>query len=490
MTQTPARPALPPELDPRRSPGRPLASPGRARRILTLVAVLTSAAIFLTSVGLYLAFRHYGAQVETLPGLGKLKSAQAGKTRAENYLVVGSDSGDGLTDAQLREVGANRVGRAGTRTDTILLVHIPASRQAASFVSFPRDSYVRIPGVGFNKINSAYQYGEKERAGGGPSKLIATVQALSGQHVDHYVEVSLFGFYTITNAVGGVDVCLTRPAREQRANINLPAGRQTLDGKEALAFVRQRYGVPGGDLGRIKRQQYFLGALTRKVLSAGVLLNPFRLHNLLNAAGSSVKVDGGTSRGDLLDLGLKMRAVSAGKVKFQTVPVADSDGRRDIAGQPNASVVVLDSAALPGFFAALDGPAPAPTGSAAALTVPPSAISLAVENGTTRSGLARQVGTALTGVGFRVREVRTAARNDYPGTVVRYGTARAQSARTVAAAVPGAVVRPDPALPASGLVVTVGASYRGVQRVSVPAPGTATKSPSKATTAADKGCIA
>jgi LCP family protein required for cell wall assembly len=452
--------------------------------VLALITAVTSLLVVVTSGTLYAVYLHYGSRIESIPGLDILKESRGGGSRGVNYLIVGSDSGDGLTDAQLREVGANRVGRAGTRTDTIILVHLPPGGRQARFISIPRDSYVAIPGHGHNKINSAFGYGEHERKGGGPATLLATVQQATGLRIDHYVQVSLLGFYTITNAVGGVDVCLIHPVKEWHANIDLPAGRQTLHGKDALAFVRQRYGLPGGDLGRIRRQQYFLGHLTHKVLSAGVLLNPFRLNSLLNAAGNSVQVDPGTSRRDLIDLALKLRSVSAGKVAFETIPVADPAGRRDLPGQANASVVLLDDAALPGFFASLDAARPS---SAASLTVAPPAIAVEVDNGTTRAGLARRVGTALAGVGFRIRQVRTAARTDVATTTVRYGAARADSARTVAAALPGSRSAADASLPPSGLVVTVGSSYRGVRKVIVAARGA---SATHSTTAADRGCIA
>ena len=451
--------------------------------MLAWIAGVTSMLIVITSATLYAAYRHYGGRIEAIPGLGALANSPSGRSRGVNYLIVGSDSGDGLTDAQLREVGANRVGRDGTRTDTIILVHVPPGGRQARFISIPRDSYVAIPGHGHNKINSAFGYGERTHKGGGPATLLATVQQVTGLHIDHYVQVSLFGLYTITNAVGGVDVCLIHPVKEWHANIDLPAGRQTLHGKDALAFVRQRYDLPGGDLGRIRRQQYFLGALTRKVLSAGVLLNPFRLNSLLNAAGSSVRVDPGTTRGDLINLALKLRSVSAGKVAFETIPVAGSAARRDLPGQANASVVLLDEAALPGFFASLDAATPS---AAASLTVAPSAIVVDLENATTRAGLARRVGTALAGVGFRVGQVRPAARTDVTTTVVRYGAARADSARTVAAALPGSRLARDSSLPPSGLVVTVGSNYRGVRKVTVASHGASTPH----STAADRGCIA
>lgn len=505
--RNPPPPGNPPAGGPRlagrppRNPGRSGASaterPGRRRRVvrvLSWVAVLTSLIVLATSGTLYAAYLHYGGRIASLPGLGRLADGTGGVSRAENYLLVGSDSGDNLTNAQLKEVGANRSGRDGVRTDTIILVHIPADGRQAKFISFPRDSFVHIPGHPDNKINSAFATGERERPGGGPAKLVQTVQVLTGQHIDHYLQVSLFGFYTITNAVGGVDVCLSRPAKEPKANIDLPAGRQTLDGKNALAFVRQRYGLPDGDLSRIRRQQYFLGAATRKILSAGVLLNPLRLNALLNAAGDSLKVDPGTSRKDLLDLALRMRSLSAGKVKFQTVPVAGT-AARDVPGQRAASVVLLDEAALPGFFAGLDDKPSASPSSAPALTVPASSVAVTVENGTGRPGLARKVGSALTGVGFRLNQVRSAQRTDYTDTVVRYGADRGDSARTVVAAIPGSVAQADPSLPPSGLVVDVGSSYSGVKPVKVTSGRSPSASPSSSassaptTTAADKGCI-
>ena len=511
MTDPPADPGerpLPPELDPRgprvrrrwrsgrtgsRNTGPGSAGPGsagpgrvgsrgrRTARVLSWIAVTLSLVLFTTGV-LYAAYRHYGGRIQSVPGLAELQDDQGG-ARTENFLVVGSDSADGLTDAQLREVGANRSQRSGVRTDTIMLVHVPADGREVRVVSFPRDAYVEIPGHGKNKINGAYESGERDRPHGGPALLIQTVQNLTGLHVDHYVQVSLYAFFQITNAVGGVEVCLSQPAKEERANIDLPAGEQTLQGRDALAFVRQRYGLPGGDLGRIRRQQYFLGALTRRVLSAGVLLNPARLNGVLNAVGDNLLVDPGTSRDDLLDLAYRMRGVSAGKVIFQTLPV-QGDARVDLPGQPRASVVLLDEAALPGFFANLDDQTAA---AGPALTVPPSSVAVRVENGAGRPGLAREVGAALTRVGFRVQGPGTAARSDVPDTLVRYGADRAESARTVAAALPGSVLTADPGLPATGLVVTVGASYRGVKMVKVVQPGAP---PAPPRTAADAGCIA
>jgi LCP family protein required for cell wall assembly len=344
---------------------QPVAPRGRGRRVgrfLSWVALCLCVTLLLASGAGYLAYRHYLGRIGKVKGLGDLSAGHHKKGEAENFLLVGSDTSDHLTNAQLREIGVNRTGRSGTRTDTIILVHVPADGSGARLVSFPRDSYVAIPGHGRNKLNSAFTFGELTRSGGGPASIIATIQNLTGLHIDHYVQISLYGFYTVTNAVGGVDVCLSKPAHDVDANIDLPAGHQVLHGKAALAFVRQRHGLPGEDLGRIRRQQYFIGALVRQVLSAHTFLNPFRINRILIAAGDSIEVDRGTSGQDLVDLAMRLQKVAAGKVEFQTVPVLDAGARVHLPGHPRASVVLLDTARLPAFFQDLDHRTPVTPG--------------------------------------------------------------------------------------------------------------------------------
>ncbi len=453
----------------------------RAARLLSWTALVLGVVLVAgagTGWGLY---RHYGDKIGRLPGVGDLSSDQGFRPEDEVYLVVGSDSADGLTDAQLRRIGANRSQRDGTRTDTILLVQVPASGDRARVISFPRDSLVEIPGHGKNKINAAYDLGEQRRAGGGPGLLIDTVERISDLQVDHYVEVSLYSFVTITDAVGGVQVCLERPAQDRDANIDLPAGRQVLDGKDALAFVRQRKGLPDGDLSRIRRQQYFLGAMARKVLSAGTLLNPAKFNALLNAVVGSVKVDPRTTQSDLLQLGLQLRGVQAGSIKFETVPVLNPYGRY---GQQ--SVVLLDEDALPDFFR--EGRSGG-SGAVPRVTVPPASISVVVENGTRRAGLGGTAADDLRRVGFPVTAVRSAAVRDAAVTTVRYGSGRADSARTLVAALPGARLEADDALGASGLVVRVGEEYAGTRPVKVSRPRAPSAPSSEPRTAADTDCI-
>ena len=463
----------------------------RAARLLSWVAFTLGVLLVVGSGTAFGLYRHYGGRIEQLPDAPALQAGADGQAvvgRDEVYLVVGSDSADDLTDAQLDQIGANRSNRDGVRTDTIILVEVPADGSRASLVSFPRDSWVDIPRHGMDKINAAYGLGEEDAPGGGPNLLIETVEQLSGRDVDHYVQVSLFGFVTITNAVGGVEVCLAAPAQDEDANVDLPAGRQVLDGNAALGFVRQRKGIPGGDLGRIKRQQHFIGALSRKVLTAGTLLNPGRLNDLLNAATDSIKV-AGTTQEDLLRLGLQLREVSAGSIRFQTVPVADADARVG-----DASVVLLDEAALPGFFRTL-GEASGPR---AVLIVPPSSIAVDVQDATP-DGTGRAAADALAEEGFIIRSVQpadggttggaTAGGTTAGGTLVRHGIDRLQSAQTLQASLPGSELLADPELAADELVLTVGSDYAGVRRVTISSADEDTAVAAEARTAADEDCI-
>ena len=469
-----------------------------ARRFLAWTAVVLSAVVLVGTTVAYGAYRHYGGQIGTVEGLPRLQDAPRADDgllrgrhqpgRNESYLVVGSDSVAGLTDEQLREVGTTRRGRDVLRTDTILLVQVPADGSRARVVSFPRDSWVPVTGHGRAKLNAAYDLGEEARPGSGPSTLIATVERLSGVQVDHYVEVSLYGFVRITDALGGVEVCLSEPAVEPDAQIDLPAGRQRLEGREALAFVRQRKELPGGDLGRIRRQQHFLSSAAREVLDAGALLDALALDRLLTAVTSSVRVDPGGDERDLLRLAEQLRGITAGAIRFQTLPVLDADARID--GQ---SVVLLHEAALPAFFA--DVPPPAPSATPAApppppLPVPPSAIGLVLENGTATPGFAATVAPQVRQVGFRVLAVRDAARSDHAQTLVRYGAQREDSARTTAAALPGSALVRDDSVGPRGLVVTLGSRWSGARRVAVePAGQAGPGSASRPRTAAEDDCI-
>lgn len=259
----------------------------------------------------------------------------------QNILLVGIDSrtdaeGNPLPQVVLDQLHAGGSGDGGDSTDTMIVLHIPAGTGRATAISIPRDSYVNLAdGFGYHKINSAYTYGknaaaarlrEQELRGGdlerasaqaGARAAIATVEELTGLRMTHYAAVNLVGFDRISQAVGGVRVCLNAPAHDDYSGADLQAGWQSLQGPQALAFVRQRHGLPGGDFDRVRRQQVFLAALAHQVLAAGTLTDPNAVNHLVAAVRSSVTVDDGF---DLLAMATQLRHLSAGQITFATIP--------------------------------------------------------------------------------------------------------------------------------------------------------------------------
>jgi LCP family protein required for cell wall assembly len=238
-------------------------------------------------------------------------------TPGQDWLLVGSDSREGLSKKQVRKLHVGRV--AGRRTDTIILLHI-ASSGPSTLVSLPRDSYVPIPGHGRNKLNAAYAFG-------GAPLLAQTVEQVTGIRLDHYAEIGFGGFVGMTDAVGGVELCPKRRIRDSKSGLNVRKGCQEMDGTTALAYVRARYFDPRGDLGRVQRQQEFLGAIFHQATKPTSIINPFRIVALGNAGTKSLTVDDDDGPIDLMRFGLAMRAIAGGKGTKTTVPIADPDFR-------------------------------------------------------------------------------------------------------------------------------------------------------------------
>lgn len=406
---------------------------------------------------------------------------------ATDILLVGSDSRAGATDQELAE--KLRTGDPGSmNTDTLLLVHVPADGSGASVVSLPRDSYVEVPGFGEGKLNAAYALGfnsvgsdagQREREAAGAQLLVQTISTLTGVQIDHYVEVDLLGFYNLTEVIGGVEVNLCAPARDPDSGIDLPAGVQTISGADALSFVRQRNGLPRGDLDRIVRQQAFIGGVVRSLLSAGVLLNPLKQRDLVEAASQSLTVDANL---DLLDLAQQVQSLAAGDVEFSTVPIADADASID-----GTSVVLLeDRDVIVDFFAGLSDEPEPPADTA---TVDPADVTVDIFNGSGIGGLGGETQVALQELGYGVGSVGNADRSDYTTTEIRYGPNQAAEARTLALVVPGAqLVELDDLVDKVQLVI--GSEFAGIGR---PTPPPAADPPSgeqqQPRTAADTACI-
>ncbi|HEU5420936.1 MAG TPA: LCP family protein [Streptosporangiaceae bacterium] len=203
-----------------------------------------------------------------------------------NWLIAGSDSRQGLTRKQERRFSTGHdIG--GHRSDTILILHTGGPGKPL-LISLPRDSWVNIPGYGFNKINAAYDFG-------GPKLLAKTVQNATGLRIDHYMEIGFGGFVNVVNAVGGVHMCIKYPLHDTASGLNVRKGCQTLSGGKALAYVRDRHTFAMQDLQRVQNQRLLIKALLEKVTSPGVMLNPFKIIPAADGATATLTVDSDTS---------------------------------------------------------------------------------------------------------------------------------------------------------------------------------------------------
>jgi LCP family protein required for cell wall assembly len=291
----------------------------------------------------WLGLGQVSGQISRINVFGNLSDRPEKTSRALNYLVVGSDSREGLTRAQTRKlkVGTTAVA-AGGRSDTMFLIHISKSRDSAVIISLPRDTLVQVPAhisqdgttdipERPGKLNASFAFG-------GAPLLIQTIEKMTNLKIDHYVEISFAGFTGVVDALGGIEVCSKVPINDPKSHLVMSAGTHTLDGIESLKYVRTRDFDGRGDIGRMERQQQFISAVLRKATSTGVLLNPIKLANFYNATISTVKMDEGLDKNDLLTLAKQMRNLSSGNIRTLTVPIANPNGRHPTAG----SVVIWD----------------------------------------------------------------------------------------------------------------------------------------------------
>jgi LCP family protein required for cell wall assembly len=319
---------MPPQERPFRPPGRPGGPPrgpgGRPpmssrRRRWRLVRRIIALLVVLFVVGGVITWFYVDSSLNRVAALADY-SGRPAQGAGTNWLIVGSDSRQGLTNEQAAQLHTGEASAvAGGRTDTILLVHLPDNSTKPTMVSLLRDSLVSIPGHGRTKINAAYAYG-------GPSLLVQTVEQATGLHIDHYAEIGLGGFASVVDDVGGVTMCLPQAVKDSYAGINLPAGCQKLNGTNALGYVRSRHAFAASDFARTEHQRQFIGALASKIASPGVLLNPFDFFPVLGDLPKALTVDKGDHLQNLLGLAWAMRGISSGGVVTTAVPIAGSSG--------------------------------------------------------------------------------------------------------------------------------------------------------------------
>jgi LCP family protein required for cell wall assembly len=429
-----------------------------------IVAALMSLSILVGTGVAWKFYRNLTSNIHTVDVFGKnssLGTAPDVDGSDQNILVIGDDSRAGATAEELQELSTEDDG-GSNNTDTIMVLHVPADGSQATIISFPRDSYVEVPGFGMNKINAAFALGQQATGtiAGGVDLLGQVIYNLTGLKMDHFVEVGLLAFLRISNAIGGVQVNLCAAVQDDFSGIDLPAGVQTIQGKQAVAFIRQRHGLPGGDLDRVVRQQVFLSAAFKKLSSAGYLLDIGKLNSLINAVSSSLVVDTGLN---LLTFASQMSDLTSGNIRTATIPVSGTP-TITVGGSP-LSIVQLNMAAIPAFISELIGQPDAYT---KAKVVAPSTVSVSVIDDTSAGGAAAPAIATLQSAGFTATQLSSP--DVAATTTISYPDGLEAQAKTLAQYIPGAQV-------ARSSTVTVLTLVLGTDGIlpAIPTPAATTK---------------
>jgi LCP family protein required for cell wall assembly len=449
--------------------------PARRRRPVTLFKVATafSIAVVLLATISWASLGHVTSSIhrsDVFAGLTVRPDRAAGAS--VNYLIVGSDTREGLTKAELHALQVGSVlTAAGKRSDTIIMIHLSKSRDKATIISIPRDTFASVPQwtdstgkihpPSHHKINETYGLGDAPL-------LIRTIEGMTNVRIDHYVEINFAGFAHMVDALGGVTVCLNTAIKDNKSHINLPAGKQKLGGIAALGYVRARYFDGLGDLGRMHRQQKFIESMVSAATSSGTLLNPIKLMNFINAGLKSVTTDPGLTRDDLLTLATQVKRLSASGVHMLTVPLSNVNYSADgVFGG-----VLWDPVLAPELWRRIRfdipvAPTPVTVKATGALTMPPSKIDVAVQNGSSINGLGAKATVDLTKVGFVSVGPATTALSIVTKTTITYDPTYSESLRTLHAALPGSLLIPKKGQ-GKTFIVTVGADYKALAVFAIP----------------------
>jgi LCP family protein required for cell wall assembly len=442
-----------------------------AHRVVRVIATLAAVVVVLGTGVAWSKVRSFedGIFHVFAPSLG-----HGGDDGAIDILLVGMDS---RTDAHGNSLSAEELAalRAGdevaSNTDTIILVRIPNNGKSATAISIPRDTYVSAPGLGKTKINGVYgQTKEEKRVSlvesgvaaaeaeaegteAGREALIKTVADLTGVTVDHYAEIGLLGFALITDALGGVNVCLKEPVYEPLSGADFPAGWQKLNGPQALSFVRQRHDLPRGDLDRVVRQQVVMASLAHQVISGKTLSSPATMNRLQQAIQRSVVLSSGW---DIIDFVNQLQKLAAGKIAFATIPVLDESGWSDDGMH---SVVRVDPHQVQDWVAGLLHDQA--QGKTEELAYTPDKTTANVLNDTDINGLAASVSEVLTSKGFAAGKVGNNDAAHVSSSQVQAAKVDDLGAQAVAKELGGLPVIANTSLPPGSVRVVLANDYTG-----------------------------
>ncbi|HVQ88719.1 MAG TPA: LCP family protein [Actinomycetes bacterium] len=422
-----------PDSPPSRAHRHPL-----LRRISIVIAVVMSVLLIGGVAAGYFIYQHLQSNItayDPTPALGTDRPTKVVHTESEqqplNILVMGSDTraGQGVGFGSADAI-------TGARSDTTLLLHLPASRDHALVVSIPRDTIVDIPDC---KTDTGTYPAHTERFNaafsiGGPACTIKTVESLTNVFIDHFVVVDFRGFEDVISALGGIDVCLPEAVNEPKSGLDLPAGVSTVTGEQALAYVRVRAIGNGSDISRIDRQQAFMSSVIDKARSTGTLLNPIKLVRFLDAATKSLTTDPALANlNELRKLAQEVQSIPPKDITFMTTPW--------LVNPDDPNTVVWNTPKTNKLWRAIRNDQPYPPEppkpteiDGSPITVPAASIPVRVLNGSGVDGAATDAAAELSAAGFNVVGIDTADSQDFLSTVIRYDVGSEDSARTLAAA--------------------------------------------------------
>jgi LCP family protein required for cell wall assembly len=441
-------------------------------RTIRVIAVSVALAIV---VGTGVAWGKIRSFESGINHISSMSLGGGGEDGAIDILLVGVDSrtdahGNPLSEEELATLRAGD--DEATNTDTIILVRIPNNGESATAISIPRDSYVEAPGVGKMKINGVYgsahfeklvelveQNGmekaqaEPQAVEAGREALIKTVASLTGVTVDHYAEIGLLGFSLITDALGGVDVCLKNAVYEPLSGADFPAGWQKLTGPQALSFVRQRHDLPRGDLDRVVRQQAVMASLAHEVISSKTLSSPSTLNRLQEAVQRSVVLSDGWN---VMEFAEQLQKLAVGNVAFATIPVLKENGWSDDGMQ---SVVRVDPTEVKDWVEGLLHDQD--EGKTEELAYTPEKTTADVVNATDINGLASAVSQVLTTKGFAAGTTGNLEGAAVTGSQVQAPTADDLGAQAISEDLGGLPIVEDASVAPGSVRVVLASDYTG-----------------------------
>ncbi|MFF3517498.1 LCP family protein [Streptomyces sp. NPDC002573] len=457
----------------------------RGKRALRIAGICLAMLVLVAGGAGWWFYEHLNGNINSvaLDGSGGSEKADAFGRTPINILVMGSDGRTSAADCKLGGGCAKTGVQSGNgNADVEMVVHIAADRSNATVMSIPRDTMTDVPACTdptskqstsgyYGQINSALSYG--------PACQVATIHQLTGIPIDHFVKLDFSGVVSMSDAVGGVDVCVSDNVYDTYSHLKLSKGTHTLKGVGALEFVRSRHGFgDGSDLGRTVSQHLFLGAMIRKFKSAGTLTDPTKLYYLADAATKALTVDDGLgSISRLVGLATDLNKVPSHRITFTTMQTAPDPHNSDRvvpgAGAKSLFASIANDQSLTGTHGKTSAAASA---TATAQPVDPSQIAVTIENGTTISGRASQLATALTDKGFSQHTTTANAPSGAAATTtLTYGSGQKPQAQAVAKALglPSSRLKQSSG---SGLTLVIGSdwpsgtSYPSSSGSSSPAP--------------------